>query len=264
MTGAPDLKTRSAPALDQALTLLETLAESAKGLTLSELARKLGLPRSSTHRLLLTLVRRGFLYQDRQSGRHVLGLKLFELAKQALNGIRLREQALPFLRALMTRTRLTVHLAVLDQNGAMLVEKVEPPGLLRLATWVGKRMDLHCTGVGKALLAHLPENEADRLIREHGLPRHNENTIASARKLKEKLAEIRQLGYALDDGEDEIGLRCIGAPIFGVDGTVAASISVAGTTAQIRSENLCELARLVKQTAQDISANVALAGRDRA
>ena len=108
----------------------------------------------------------------------------------------------------------------------MLIAKAEPPGLLRVASWIGRRMDVHCTGVGKALIAFLPEEELDYLIREHGLPRHNEKTNTSSRRLREEFSKVRRLGYAFDDEEDEIGLRCIGAPVFGQAGKVVASVKL--------------------------------------
>ncbi|MCS6817435.1 MAG: IclR family transcriptional regulator [Blastocatellia bacterium] len=253
------VKTQSVPAVERALTLLEVLAESKRGYTLSELARLLRLPRSSTHCLLLTLERRGYLHRNEQTGRYMFGLKLLGLANKALSRIELRERAAPYLQALMQQTGLTVHLAILDRGEAVLVEKVEPPGLLRLATWIGKRMDIHCTGVGKALLAYLPEEEIERLIRERGLPRHNENTIASPKRLREELARIRAQGYSLDDEEDEVGLRCLGAPIFDHTGRVVASISVAGTIAQITRENMVALAEAVKRTAATISQQLGFA-----
>jgi len=179
--------------------------------------------------------------------------KLFSLANMTLGGMKLREQAAPSLYALMQQTRLTVHLAILEQHEGILIGKVDGPGIFRLATWIGKRMELHCTGLGKALIAHLPEERVDELLREHGLPRHNDNTIASAKRLKQDLAKAAELGYAIDDEEDEIGLRCIGAPVFDHTGAAIAAISVAGTTAQITAENVREIARHVKNTAAAIS-----------
>jgi len=108
----------------------------------------------------------------------------------------------------------------------VLIAKAEPPGLLRVASWIGRRMDVHCTGVGKALIAFLPEEELDYLIREHGLLRHNEKTNTSSRRLREEFSKVRRLGYAFDDEEDEIGLRCIGAPVFGQAGKVVASVKL--------------------------------------
>jgi DNA-binding IclR family transcriptional regulator len=247
-----ELKTKLVPAVEKALSILEALAESNNGLTLSELTRKLGLPKSSTHSLLLTLERRGYLHRHEPTGHYLFGLKLLSLAKLSLAGIGLRKTAAPLLHDLMARTRLTVHLAVLEQGEAVLIEKIEPPGPFKVATHIGERVNVHCTAVGKALIASLPEAELNHLI-AHGLIGFNESTIVSARKLKEELTQVRKLGYSVDDEERGIGLRCIGAPIVDPVGTVIAAISVSGSTAQITRENLLALAEHVKQTASDIS-----------
>jgi DNA-binding IclR family transcriptional regulator len=245
--------TQSVPSVERALKILDAVSNSRNGLSLSDIVRKLALPRSSTHTLLLTLERHGYLHGDRATGRYTLGSEIFHVAHLALGAMELREQAAPFLTALMMRTRLTVHFGLLEQNGAVLIEKVEPPGLVRLATWVGRRMEVHCTGVGKALIAYMTEEQIDRLIKDHGLPRHNENTISSARKLKEQLSIIRKQGYAVDDEEDEIGLRCVGSAVFNSMNVPVAAASIAGTIGQINAENLALLASQVKQTAQSIS-----------
>lgn len=250
------IKTHSVPAVERTLTLLEILARSKRGLALSDIARNLRLPKSSTHCLLLTLERRGYLHRHEHTRRYLFGLKLFSLANMALAGIELREQAAPFLKALMEATGLTVHMAILERDEVVLVDKVEPPGLFKLATWIGKRMDAHCTGVGKALIAYLREADLDHLIKEHRLPRHNENTVASTRKLKEEVTRIRKLGYSVDNEEDEIGLRCIGAPVFDSVGQVVAAISIAGTTSQITEQNLSALAEKAKQAASAISQQI--------
>jgi DNA-binding IclR family transcriptional regulator len=246
-------KTQSVPALERALTILEMLAKSKRGLAISEIVRNLQLPKSTAHTILITLERRGYLHRNEQTHRYLFGLKFFSLANMVLSASELRDQAAPTLRSLMGACGLTVHLAILDQRDVVLVDKVDSPGLIKLATWIGKRMDPHCTGVGKALIAYLPESELDLLIAEHRLPRHNEETIVSVRKLKAQLTEIRRLGYALDDEEDEVGLRCIGCPVFDGAGKVVAAVSVAGTVSQITAENLSALVDKVKRTASSIS-----------
>lgn len=251
-----ELKTHGVPSLDRALAILELLGHSHRGQGLADLARRLSVPKSSLHCVLLTLERRGYLEREDITRRYVFGLKLFSLVNSAISQVKIREVALPILHSMVDQTRLTIHLAILDQGEAVLVNKVEPPGLLRLATWIGKRMDLHCTGVGKALLAYQPTAQLDQLIAQHPLPRHNENTIASARKLKEQLKISRQRGYTFDDEEDEIGLRCIGASIFDHENRPIAAISVAGTTTQITDENRNKLAELVKSAALAISKNL--------
>lgn len=145
-------------------------------------------------------------------------------------------------------------MAILEQYDVILVYKIESLGFPRLTTtWLGKRMEAHCTGVGKALLAYMPNDELGHLIKEHGLPRHNENTIASIRKLKEALVQIKEVGYSVDDEEDEVGFRCIGSPLFGDRGQAVAAISIAGSTLQITEQNLHRFAEKVKKTATAIS-----------
>ena len=139
--------TPSAPAAERTLSILELLSVTKNGLTLPELSRRLGLPKSSTYCLLVTLERRGYLHRNNRTHRYMFGLKLFSLANMALSGIELRENATGFLQSLMQRSRLTVHMALIEGDEAVLIEKVEPPGLVRLATWVGKRLDLHCSAV---------------------------------------------------------------------------------------------------------------------
>jgi DNA-binding IclR family transcriptional regulator len=178
----------------------------------------------------------------------MFGLKLFSLANMALSRVELRENAAGFLRSLMQRSRLTVHMALTEGDEAVLIEKVEPPGLVRLATWVGKRLELHYSAVGKCLLAYLPEDEFLRLVRDRGLTRNNENTITSIRKLKQQMAQIRHAGYAIEDEEGEIGCRCVGAPVFDHSDNVIAAISVAGSTAQVRSEEFSRNVQISNRT----------------
>lgn len=249
----PTLKTPSVPAVERTLAIFEILSQARLGLTLSELARRVQVPKSSLHCVLLTLERTGYVHRNRRTGRYLLALKLFSIANAALSGLKLREVAEPFLRALMDETQLTIHLAILERSEAVLVEKVEPPGMIRLATWVGKRMDVHCTAVGKALAASLTDEQLHAVIHERPLLRHNDNTIVSIVKLKKELARVKQMGYAVDDEEEEIGLRCIGAPIMEGTGRAVAAISIGGTTGQITESNVARLAERVRQTASGIA-----------
>lgn len=257
-------KTKSVPAVDRAFTILELLAASKRGLSAAELVEQTGMPRSSVHTLTLTLERRGYLYRNTKTGRYLLGLKLFGLANYAIGGLELRERATPELNRLMQQTGLTVHLAVLEHDEPVLVTKVDSPGIFRLATWPGKRMEFHCTSIGKAMAAWLPQETVSRIIAARGLTRHNENTILCERNLLEELGEVRRLGYAVDDEEEEIGLRCIGAPVFDSEGSIAAAISVAGPTSQIHADNVGAYAAKVKAAAARISESVGFRGHSNA
>src|SRR3954451_11629396 len=137
---SPAPATQSVPALEKALVILQLLATSRSGLSLQEIVQKTGLARSSVHCILVTLQRQDFLYRNESTSRYMFGLKLFSLANMALSGLKLKDQAAPFLYSLMHQTQLTVHLAILERNEALLVAKVDAPGIVRLATWLGKRM----------------------------------------------------------------------------------------------------------------------------
>ena len=226
-------RTQSVPALERGLLILEHLAKSRRGVTLSHLVQKLQLPRSTAHALLLTFQRCDYVKRDEETGRYHLGFRLHSLANMALSGVGLRGNSAPILYQLMQDTGLTVHLAVLEDGEAILIDRVEPPGVPRLATWVGKRMGLHCTAIGKALIAGLPASEIELLVNRHGLIRYNENTISTVKKLRNACDKIQQLGYAVDDEEEEIGVRCIGAPVYNSTGRLLAAISISGTTAQL-------------------------------
>ena len=246
------LKTPSPPSIDRALGLLELLAQSHHGLTLAEVAERMGIPRSSAHTILLSLERREWLRRSGRNRRYLFGPKLFSLASRALGGMSLRESAAPALKTLLQETGLSVHMAILEEDQAVLVEQYAPPQT-RLHTWVGKRMELHCTALGKVLLAWLPEEEVRRVLSERTLSRHNENTKSSPRRLQDELKETRKRGYAVDDEEAEIGFRCLGAPVFDSSGEVVAAISVSGTTAQLHFVNAAPIAAQLCYTAKEIT-----------
>lgn len=249
----PQLRTQSVPALERGLRVLECLADSQHGLTLSQITRAMELPKSTVHCLLLTFERSGYIQRDDASGRYRLGLGLFRLANVALPALSIREQASPVLRALMERTQLTVHMAALDHDQLVLIARVSPPGAAVPASWIGKRMDFHCTALGKAVLASADAGDVERLIRKHGMLRHNDNTIASLRRLMQDLEQVRRRGYAVDDEEEEIGMRCVGAPVFGPAGHAEAAVSIVGTTAQIDERSSPALAAAVIDSARSIS-----------
>jgi DNA-binding IclR family transcriptional regulator len=250
------VKSHSAPALDRGLSLLELLAESRMGLTPAEAARKLVMPRSSMHSLVHTLERRGYVVRRSGTHRYRLGLKLFSMANLALSERHLLHEATPLMYKLMQQSGLTVHLAVMERGEAIIMQKVSPPGQFR-ATWVGKRLDLHCSGVGKALLAALSDEEFQAIVKNYGFTRYNENTITSVRRLREEMARTRVAGYAFEDEEGELGFRCIGAPILDESGRPAAAVSIAGTTDDITPNTLSAMAKMVQIAARQISSALA-------
>jgi DNA-binding IclR family transcriptional regulator len=247
--------TPSVPSIERALLVLETLSTTRTGMTVSQLARKTGMSKSTAHCVMLTLERHQYLHRDEHS-RYLVSTKLFTLATRCLKAVTLRIHATPCLHALARQTGLTVHLAVREATEFLLVDKIEPPVPTRVATRIGKAIDGHCTAVGKVLLADLTEEEQDRWILEHGLLRHNENTIRSQKRLKDELEKTRRRGWAFDDEEEEIGMRCVGAPVFDQEGRTVAAVSVSGSTSQITLETLDLLREQLRVATLAISRNL--------
>jgi IclR family acetate operon transcriptional repressor len=142
---------------------------------------------------------------------------------------------------------------VLDRGQAVYIEKLDAPGFVKMDTWVGRRMYIHATSVGKALAAFLEKDELETILREQGLPRQTPRTLTSAARLQAELEKVREQGYAVDDEENSLGVRCVGASVFDAEGRVAAAVGVSGTTAQITRATLPKVADAVREAARKIS-----------
>jgi DNA-binding IclR family transcriptional regulator len=236
------------------------LAASRNGLSLPEVSRTLAMPKSSAHKVLITLLREGYVNRSQRTAKFSLGYKLFTLANQALDALRIREVAIPPMRQLMLQTHLTVHMAILERFEAILLAKIVPPGLSSVSTWIGRRMEVHCTGVGKALIAYLAEQDLEELLQSRVFARHNDNTIVSPKRLRLELETVRKNGYSIDDEEDELGMRCLGAPILAEDGQLLAAVSIAGTVAQVNDENRRDLTAKLLRTAAVIAKSISEEG----
>ncbi len=240
-------------AVERALNILEAAANRREGLTNSEISRRLNIPKSSASYILRTLERRGYLRRNAESGRYCLGLRILSLGRDAKANFDIAEVALPFMNALVERTRLTAHLAVLDQGEAVYIEKVDAPGFFKVNTWVGRRMYVHSTSVGKSLLAWQPRAEAEAILRERGLKKRTPKTITNLSRFLAELESVRLQGYAVDDEENSLGARCVAAPVFDALGGVPAALGVSGTLSQMGEAELPRIAEAVKETTRRIS-----------
>jgi DNA-binding IclR family transcriptional regulator len=249
----PVIENSPATAVERALNILEAAAHRREGLTNSEISRRLNIPKSSASYILRTLERRGYLRREGETGRYRLGLKILSLGADAQANLDLADVALPFMRALLDRVHLTVHLAVLDHGEAVYIEKVEAPGFFKVNTWVGRRMYLHSTSVGKALLAWLPRHGVEALVREQGLKKRTPKTITSVSRLWADLETVKEQGYAVDDEENSVGARCVAAPVFDAAGTVIAALGISGTLSQMDHHNLPRILDTLKEAARRIS-----------
>ncbi len=235
--------------VERALAILEFLDGARRGWNISEISRKLQIPKSSTHVLVRTLERQGYLKREPGSRGYTLGLKLYGLGRGVMRNLSLPEVALPAMKALSEHTGLTVHLAVLDVDQAIYIQKVEAPGLIRFDTYIGKRSNLHCTAVGKALLAYTTWQRQQRFLSRGSFARHTKNSITTAAALRQELQRIRERGYAVDDEEEELQIRCVAAPVLDSAGELVAAIGTTGTTGQVPREQIDRLGRLTIQAA---------------
>lgn len=246
------------PAVKRAFAILDALNASSFAVSVQEVSRIHKIPYSTAFYLLETMQQCGYVQRNDDSKKYTLGYKLSVLRDgvAARNDLSLRALASPFLEELTQLAGLTVHLAVLQEEEAIYIEKREPPGYIRLNTWVGKRNSLHCTAVGKALLMYLSETAIRRLCPPAKMTRRTDRTIISQDALIEDLAKARQRGYTFDDGEDEKEGRCLAVPVFGSDGKVIAAVGLSGTLAQIDLHRTDAFGKLVINYAGQISARL--------
>src|SRR3989304_3319691 len=224
-------------AVHRGLQILELLADQKKSWSTSDISRRLKIPKSTASYLLHTLLARGYLRRE-DNGHYQLSMKMLALGSQAVHGVEVRDVALPILRRLVAETQITGHLAVLEGSEAIYIERVPSPGFIQIDPWAGPRMPLHSTSSGKALLAFLPDEQAEGLLRTAGLPRSTPKTIMSFPRLKQELKKVRETGFALDNEENTVGVRCVAAPIFDRPRRVAAAGSLTGPARQITDEQL--------------------------
>jgi IclR family transcriptional regulator, KDG regulon repressor len=242
--------------VERALSILELLASKHHGLSTSEISRLAKVPKSSTSYLLRTLVNRGYVHRDSETGQHRLGIRILSLGGQAMQGMALREVALPHLRHIVEQTRLGAHLGVLDHGDAVYVERIESPGFIKMDIWNGRRVAPQATAIGKALICHMDKREVQEIVARHRIVPASSKTIMSVSRLMVELAATRQRGYAIDDEEHAVGVRCVAAPVFAATGEAVAAIGTSGTVSQISDAYLSSVGNIVRTAALKVSAQL--------
>ena len=249
--------TYAVQSIERAAALLRSFSAAEPELTIGELARRSHLPRSTVHRLVVNLLRLGFLARDSGSERYRLGLLLAELGTIALSRMGLREKARPIMERLADETGEVVCLAVPERNRSVYVEVVEGHHGLRLRATVGSVAPLHASATGTVLLAYMSEAEVRGIAAETGLPRLTGITLTQIDPLLARLAEIRARGYSIDVGESEEGLTGLAAPVRAPGGVVEAALVIAGPGARILADKARRWAPVVVAAANEISAALA-------
>jgi IclR family acetate operon transcriptional repressor len=241
--------------VDRAAALLLALGESEGEAGVTELARRLGLHKSTASRLLATLEKRGLVEQDDETGRYRLGMIVLRLAETAERTLDLRAIAMPELDRLARATRETTGLGVAHGDRLLTVAQSDGPNLVAMGDWTGRSVPMHSIASGKILLSAMPEREILRLVKA-GLDRYTERTITELEPLLEELARIRRRGYATAFGEFEPGLNAVAAPVYDARGQVAAAVDVWGPSFRITPNRVPELIQQVRASAAAVSVRI--------
>ncbi|MFI9456524.1 IclR family transcriptional regulator [Amycolatopsis sp. NPDC052450] len=241
--------------LQRAFELLEHLADTGGEASLSELATLSGLPMPTIHRLIRTLVVLGYVRQN-TNRRYALGARLIRLGENA--SMQFGSWARPLLAELVDEVGETANLAVLERDEVVYVAQVPSKHSMRMFTEVGRRLLPHGTGVGKAMLAHLPSDDVTALLARTGMPSYTEHTFTDQDALLRELAKIAQQGYALDEAEQELGVRCVAVAVPGAP--VPAAVSVSGPSGRLTMEAVERIAPVVQRIANSLGSTLSRDG----
>jgi IclR family KDG regulon transcriptional repressor len=245
--------------VSRALDIIYLVSLKKGGLGVTEIAKQIDINKSSVYRILSTLAQYGYIEQDDETGRYKLGYKFLEISSKLLESIDLRAEARSYLQELENDTNEVIHLVVYDQGEVVYIEKLEGNETLRMHSKVGKRAPMHCTSVGKAILAYLPSSVVIDILERKGMPMHTDKTITNKDDFLQELIHIKQKGYALDLEENEYGITCIAVPIFDHLDKVNAAVSISGPTMRMTGERMEQLQIKMKQIGKQISTRLGYA-----
>ena len=224
--------------VERTLDILESLVEFGSEVGLVEISQGVALPLATVHRLLGTLIQRGYVKQNQHNRKYSLGFRALQMGHDMRQRFSLRLEARPFLQRLVQRVGESANLAVLDDGEVVYIDQAQSSRILRMFTQVGNRLPVHSTGSGKALLAFLPGDVVDGIVRRFGMAPRTPRTITDPAAFQRELAKTRERGYAIDDEEQEEGVRCIAVPVRDASGQVVASLSVSGPVTRLNDQQV--------------------------
>jgi IclR family transcriptional regulator, acetate operon repressor len=239
--------------LTRGLTLLEQLAESEGGISLTEISQRAALAPSTAHRLLNTLADMGFVFQAPDSGLWYIGLKTYRVGCAFVSNRDFVGESHAYLRKLMEQSGETANLSIIDGTHVCFIAQVQCHEVMRMLVRLGSRLPAHASGSGKAILSALPEDELAIFFRESKLQKLTQKTTTDIDQLRLQFAAIRSRGYSYDDEENALGLRCVAAPIYDEYSEPLGAISLAGPIARLTDERILKLGPLVAHTAREIT-----------
>lgn len=241
------------PSVERAFRILEALSEAENGSGISELSKDLGLAKSTTFNIVMSLAALGYCYKSSEDGKFHLSLKLYSLGSAAAERMDLRRVAASVLRDLADDTGETINLGTIQGDEAVYIDCLPSSHAVTVVTWPGQRLPLHSTALGKALLAWRPVDEAKTTLASSDLKAFTRETVTSIPQILTELGRVRGQGYALDNEEDALGMRCIGAPVFDQSGTVVAAISLTAPVQRLPASDFDRVAARVNESARQIS-----------
>jgi IclR family transcriptional regulator, KDG regulon repressor len=247
--------------LERALTILNKLSEYPDGIQITRLSEQVGLTKSTIHRLLATLSSMNYVVKDEETDKYKLGLQVLFLSRNLLNNSDIVAVSKPFLEKLSQEVNETVHLCIEDRGEVVYIDKIESTQTIRMYSRVGSRAPMYCTGVGKILLSDKNPDVFEEIVSKINFIPKTPSTITSKEQFIEEIEKVKSQGYALDNAENEIVLRCIAAPIFDHKGKIIASFSISGPSNRVTLELINDsLIEKMKQYSIAISRNLGYMG----
>ena len=240
--------------INRAFQILEALVEHPHGFSIAELVEILHLNKSTIHRILQTLLALGYVAKDERTKCYRLGMQVMALSSHYLNGLELKTDALPFMERLQQQTEIFVHLGILDGKDVVYLEKIGPYTHFRMYSQIGKRAALYSTGLGKAIFANLEEVRREKVLKELSYEPITAYTVRDEAEFLEEIRRTEQRGFAIDDQENELSMRCVAAPIFDYTGRVIAAVSASGyVNSSFPEEKISQFGAYVMECAEGIS-----------
>ncbi|WP_033827579.1 IclR family transcriptional regulator [Bacillus andreraoultii] len=239
--------------VDRALNIIDLFDEFTPELKITEISEKMNLHKSTVHSLLKTLEKHQYIDQNPENGKYRLGLKLIERGNCVISTIDIRQVSRTFLLDLSKKTGQTVHLGILNDTEGVYIDKIEGESAIIRFSKIGKGIPLHATAIGKVLLAFQEPKETYNLLKDYQFTEQTEHSITERDKFLAELEVVHQQGYAVDNQENELGVRCIAAPLLNYENKVLGGISISTLISQVDDEKLAKYIKLLKQTSLEIS-----------
>lgn len=239
--------------IDRTLDIIEVISAYSEGLGITEISNILSLNKSTVHRIASALLSRGYLEKSLSGGKYKIGLSFIQIGSSRLNDIEIKTEARPFLASLAQRLGQPVHLGILDLPDVVYIDKVDNVNSLRIYSQIGKRIDIFCSALGKALVSGMNEESLDNCLSGIKYVKHTELTITNSEELKKQIHASTQKGYFIDDCEHEEGIRCIAAPIYDYRHKIIAAVSITGTDDVFTPDRDDDIGSLVIECAANIS-----------